>query len=237
MRDYCAAWAAGDREAWLDTFAADATQEDPVGATIRRGRDDIGGFWDDAMAGYDSIDIRERALRVVDREAALEWTIVARRGDEWRTFDGVDVFTFTSEPKIESVRAYWEEDDRPWTSMPPSTEPAIRLERWSGPWADDDPDANFKHDVALYSKLDPLTTLTVLSERTAIPVGTLVRYVLARWTAAGAESLLAVGPSVVERMWTLCVDAEEAAADEARLAAYDALRQIVSWLRVPLDDG
>jgi len=31
IRAYAASWAARDREAWLQTFAADATQEDPVG--------------------------------------------------------------------------------------------------------------------------------------------------------------------------------------------------------------
>src|SRR3954447_21874957 len=35
----------------------------------------------------------------------------------------------------------------------------VELVGWSGPWADDDPDANFKRDVALYAHVDPLTTI------------------------------------------------------------------------------
>lgn len=31
VRRYTEAWAASDRDAWLSTFAPDATQEDPVG--------------------------------------------------------------------------------------------------------------------------------------------------------------------------------------------------------------
>lgn len=115
------------------------------------------------------------------------------------------------------------------------TEPSIELTRWTGPWPDDDPDANFKEDVALYSMLDPLETIGALSKGTGIPVGAIVRYVLARWASAGSEALLSAGPSVVERMWTQFTEAEETGTDDARLAAYEVVRQMVSWLRAPLD--
>ena len=53
---------------------------------------------------------------------------------------------------------------------------SIELIPWTGPWPDDDPDTNFKKDVALYSKLDPLETIEALSKGTGIPVGAIVRY-------------------------------------------------------------
>jgi hypothetical protein len=115
-------------------------------------------------------------------------------------------------------------------------EPSIELIRWTGPWPDDDPDANFKADVALYTMLDPLETLRVLSANTGIPVGALVRYVLARWASAGSESLLSAGPSIIERMWATMSEAERAGTTDARLAAYEVVRQMVAWLRTPLDD-
>jgi len=111
----------------------------------------------------------------------------------------------------------------------------IELTRWAGPWTDDDPDANFKADVALYTRLDPLETLGPLSASTGIPVGALVRYVLVRWASAGSESLLSAGPSIVERMAAAFAEAEQADTTEARLAAYEVVRQIVEWLRIPLD--
>jgi steroid delta-isomerase len=117
--EYAAAWAADDRDRWLATFADDATQEDPVGEGVRRGRDEIGGFWDTAMSNYDALEIRVRAVHVNGDEAALEWTIVAANGQEWTTFDGVDVFTFTDGPLIASVRAYWERDRRFQSLTPP----------------------------------------------------------------------------------------------------------------------
>lgn len=119
VRDYAAAWGRDDRRAWLATFAPTATQEDPIGGGIRRGREEIGEFWDRAMTGRDSLEIRPRAIHVTGGEAALEWTIVTRSGDEWTTFEGVDVFTFTTDPLIASVRAYWERAAFSFSTQPP----------------------------------------------------------------------------------------------------------------------
>lgn len=113
----------------------------------------------------------------------------------------------------------------------------IVLEPYAGPWAADDPDANFKREVAEYTRVDPIETLAALSGRTGIPVGALARYVLVKWAAEGSEALLALGPRTVERLWRVIAEAEVTGTDEARLAAYDVLRQMVSWLRAPLDQG
>ena len=112
----------------------------------------------------------------------------------------------------------------------------VRLEPWTGPWPDDDPDANFKSEVALYSLVDPLTTIEALSANVDVPVGALCRYVLARWASGGSGGLLELGPSMVQRLWDVCEQAEGEATDEGRLAAYDRLRQMLSWLRLPLVD-
>jgi hypothetical protein len=114
-------------------------------------------------------------------------------------------------------------------------EPLIRLERWNGPWPDDDPDANFKRDVALYSRLDPLSTLDGLSRNLDVPLGALVRYVLAKFATGGSGALLELGPTAVRKLASFVDDAESVGTAEARLAAYDGLRQYIAWLRVPLD--
>lgn len=119
VRRYAAAWGDNDRAAWLHTFAANATQEDPIGEGIRHGRDAIGGFWDGAMAGYDTLEIHPLDIVVTGNEAAMYWQIVARAGDERVSFDGIDVFTFTTDPLIASVRAYWERDRRHRSSTRP----------------------------------------------------------------------------------------------------------------------
>jgi hypothetical protein len=114
----------------------------------------------------------------------------------------------------------------------------IDLVEWNGPWDADDPDANFKTDVALYSRVDPMTTISRLAAAMDIPEGAVVRYVLAKWASAGSGGLLELGPSMVHRLWAVIEEAEEAGTSEARLEAYEQLHQMVSWLRLPLiDDG
>jgi hypothetical protein len=115
-------------------------------------------------------------------------------------------------------------------------EPVVRLLRWRGPWLDDDPDGNFKADVAAYTLLDPLLTVRNAARYLELPLGALVRYVLARWASGGSEALLELGPSTVKRMQSICEQAEATATDAARLAAYEQLRQILSWLMVGLEE-
>ena len=116
-------------------------------------------------------------------------------------------------------------------------EPVVRLCAWDGPWPDDDPDANFKVDVAAYGHADPLATLANLARSVDVPVGALARYVLARWASGGSEALLELGPSTVERMHAEVERAEAVGTDEARLAAYEVLRQQLAWLDHGLRDA
>ena len=87
-----------------------------------------------------------------------------------------------------------------------------------------------------YTRNDPLPTFETLSRNTGIPIGALIRYALVQWTAEGSEALLATGPTFVGRLWDVVTAAEDEDTDEARLRAYDQLRQMISWLRVPLDE-
>jgi hypothetical protein len=81
-----------------------------------------------------------------------------------------------------------------------------------------------------------MVTIRNLAGNLGIPEGALVRYVLARWATGGSGGLLELGPSMVHRLWAVAEQAEEAGTDEARLAAYEQLRQMISWLRLPLVD-
>jgi len=112
----------------------------------------------------------------------------------------------------------------------------VKLEPFTGPWADDDPDANFKADVALYAHVDPMVTLRTLSANLGVPVGALVHYVLAKYATGGSGGLLELGPTMARRLWEPIERAERTATTEARLDAYDQLRQMVQWLCLPLDD-
>ena len=110
------------------------------------------------------------------------------------------------------------------------------LESYEGSWPDDDPDAGFRSMVREYSRLDPLVTLETLSRNKSIPLGALVKFILARYSASGSEALMEMGPIVVRQMADIVEQAENKATDRARLEAYAALRAIVSWLQVPVSD-
>ncbi len=110
------------------------------------------------------------------------------------------------------------------------------LEAYEGSWPDDDPDAGFRSMVREYSRLDPLVTLETLSRNKNIPLGALVKFILARYSASGSEALMEMGPLVVRQMADIVKQAEDEATDRARLEAYAALKAIVSWLQVPVSD-
>jgi hypothetical protein len=112
----------------------------------------------------------------------------------------------------------------------------ITLVRWRGPWAEGDPDGNFKTDVALYANVDPMTTIGRLAHALDMPEGAIVQYVLAKWASGGSGGLLELGPTMVHRLWAPIDEAERDGTDEARLRAYEQLRGIVSWLRIPLTE-
>jgi hypothetical protein len=96
---------------------------------------------------------------------------------------------------------------------------------------DDDPYAGLRVDVATYAHADPVATLRSLSDASGIPTEDLVHYVLARWASGGTEAILELGVSGVDHLARLVRDAEAAGTDADRLAAYAAIRDVVSWLR------
>jgi hypothetical protein len=113
---------------------------------------------------------------------------------------------------------------------------SVELIPWTGPWSDVDRDANFKADVALYAHVDPMTTVDNLAMAMGIPEGAIVWYVLAKWASAGSGGLLELGPSMINQLWEPIERAEAADTHTVRLQAYHQLRQMLSWLRLPLAD-
>ena len=107
----------------------------------------------------------------------------------------------------------------------------MNLYPYTDTWKPADRHANFKAEVALYTVADPMPTLEVLSQSTGIPVPCLVRYVLVKYAASGADAMLAMGPIVLKQMEDHIAQAEATGTDEARLQAYESLKQIVKWLR------
>lgn len=114
--------------------------------------------------------------------------------------------------------------------LKPRGEASIDLPTYDATWPDDDPHANFKAEVSRFTRSDPLPTLANLSQATGIPLPCLVRYVLVKWAASGAEALLAMDPIVFQQMRQHVERAEQIGTDKARLQACAALQQMVAWL-------
>lgn len=122
-------------------------------------------------------------------------------------------------------------------AAPALREHLVPVEAWSGTWADDDPNANFKADVALHSLLDPMATMRGLAAAVGLPAGAVVHYALARYATSGSAGLLELGPKMVERLWAPVDKAERSGDDASRLHAYHEVRKLLSWLRAPLTEG
>ena len=112
----------------------------------------------------------------------------------------------------------------------------IALERWNGPVLVDDPNANFKTEVALYANVEPLTTLNGLSEAVGLSVGALAHFILARYASSGSAGLLEIGPEMVRRLKQPIDLAEATGTDSARLDAYRELCHLISWLSAAVSD-
>lgn len=105
---YLATFSAGDREGWLDLFASDATVEDPVGADVRKGREQIGEFWDESRSMADAI-----TLHLVqgpggnEHETAFAMEAHVQIGGTEMVVPTIDVMTFDDGAHITSQRAFW----------------------------------------------------------------------------------------------------------------------------------
>jgi hypothetical protein len=119
----------------------------------------------------------------------------------------------------------------------PDRPEVVVLERWTGPVAAPDPHANFKREVAAGALVDPLPTLRNLADLMGLPLGAVCRHALVKWTSAGSDALLEVGPAWVRRLGEPVARADAAGTDEARLAAYEELRGLLGWLAAGLDEG
>jgi steroid delta-isomerase len=113
---YQAAFSAGDREAWVATFAPDATLEDPVGSEVRHGHEGIGEFWDGLRSmAADAVMVSTGPTRVAGTEAAFPFQIRVPMGDDVMLLDVIDVMTFVDgddgTATIKTMRAFWDMAD------------------------------------------------------------------------------------------------------------------------------
>jgi hypothetical protein len=78
-----------------------------------------------------------------------------------------------------------------------------------------------------------MPTIRNLSAATGIPVDSLIRYVLVKYAASGSEALLAMDPIAFRQMREHVHKAEADGGNEAKLRAYQALKEMMDWLAAP----
>ena len=106
---YADRFSAADREGWLELFAPDATLEDPVGSPIRKGREEIGAFWDETHGMVDSIAlVLDRPVTVMSDEAVMVFHAASVVGGQKLRVDIVDHFRVDGDGLIRSQRAFWD---------------------------------------------------------------------------------------------------------------------------------
>jgi steroid Delta-isomerase len=121
-----AAVARGDKQGWLDLFAADGVVEDPVGPSVfdpdgkgHRGHDGIAAFWDTAIAGVERFHFSITDSFANGDECANVGTISTVLGDGTRVdTEGVFVYRVDDTGLICSMRAFWEMDRAMATARP-----------------------------------------------------------------------------------------------------------------------
>lgn len=106
---YAAAFTAADKTTWVELFAEDAYQEDPIGAEPNRGREAIGAFFERSQAMAESIEFA--ITRVIDcgSEGLMAADVTARfAGGGGIVLPIVDHIVLNGDGKISSLRAFFD---------------------------------------------------------------------------------------------------------------------------------
>jgi steroid delta-isomerase len=106
IETYCATFTAGDREGWLACWAEGATMEDPVGTPVKKGKDEIGAFYDQGQQFGPVALIPTGQPHINGDEAAFEFRIEVKMGDQTLTTTAIDVMKFDSDARIVAQRAF-----------------------------------------------------------------------------------------------------------------------------------
>jgi len=107
---YIETFSSNDPDAWAATFAEDATQEDPVGTPVNKGRDAIKEFYRNTsnMFGGDLKLFAKEDPIIIDHEAVISLYAQAGSGETRSRMPRIiDHLTFNEDASIASLRAFW----------------------------------------------------------------------------------------------------------------------------------
>jgi steroid delta-isomerase len=98
-----------DERRWLATFAEDAVCHDPVGSIAAEGPEGLREVWRVLSSPFKKLIIGEHAAFYTSSGAAVHWTARGTGTNERDvSFEGITVFEFTPDAKIQTLMAYWD---------------------------------------------------------------------------------------------------------------------------------
>jgi len=107
--------AARDKQAWLASFAADGSVEDPVGPSMfdeegvgHRGAEQLSAFWDKTIGTTERIDFVFDKEIICGDEVAYIGKIVTHIGGHVTEAEGVFTYKADADGKLAALRAFWE---------------------------------------------------------------------------------------------------------------------------------
>jgi steroid Delta-isomerase len=109
VEEYFDAVSAHDVQRYVNTFAPDGVLEDPVGTPPLQGTAAITGFITNIIAPFSDIKHRIQDVVVCGNEAAVNWKLdLKTTTNKHITIDGMGIFRFNQDGKLESVREFWD---------------------------------------------------------------------------------------------------------------------------------
>ncbi|WP_132992599.1 nuclear transport factor 2 family protein [Gordonia zhaorongruii] len=100
----------GTADDLADLFAEGATVEDPIGAPVRRTRDELVEFYG-IITGMESRNATLKWTRIAGDTAVFEFTLVTGNSEMKFEITPIDIMVFDENGKIASMRAVWESSD------------------------------------------------------------------------------------------------------------------------------
>ena len=109
VEEYFNAVSAHDVQRYVNTFAADGVLEDPVGTPPVQGSAALTAFITNITAPFSDIKHRIQDVVVCGNEAAVNWKLELKTTtNKHISIDGMGVFRFNQDGKLESVREFWD---------------------------------------------------------------------------------------------------------------------------------
>jgi steroid delta-isomerase len=112
VEEYFTAICSLDVQRYVNTFALDGVLEDPVGTPPLQGQAVISAYITSSIAAFSSMSFKIQDINVCGHEAAVNWKVQLKTtAGKKLTIDGMGVFNFNPDGKLQSVREFWDLED------------------------------------------------------------------------------------------------------------------------------